>query len=173
MRRTHEGFRHDVADRVLTLPVVAAFGLTFDELADGRAVTRLAWRPELSHIPGAFQANPIAALADFTGVSAGVTLLPPGAMAATVDYTAKFLNEARGEQLLARGRVLRPGTTLTVATVDVFAVAAAAETLCATALVTMRNIAPAAAGTARSTDEPATRQGPQARVRGSGYRARP
>ena len=134
-------FRQDVADLVLSLPVAATLGLTFDELADGRAVARLGWCSELSYVPGAFQANPIAALADFTGVSAGVTLLPPGGRAATVDYTAKFLSEARGEQLIARARVLRPGATLTVAAVDVFIVAGEAETLCASALVTMRNFA--------------------------------
>jgi len=101
----------------------------------------LAWRPEHSHTPGAFQANPIAALADFTGVAAGVTLLPPGSAAATVDYTtAKFLAEARGDHLVARAHVLRPGTTLTVAAVDIFVVRDGTETLCAAALVTMRNI---------------------------------
>lgn len=134
------GFRRDVADAALALPVAAAFGLTFEELADGHAVTRLAWRPELSHTPGAFQANPIAALADFTGVSAGVTLLPPGSAAATVDYTVKFLTEARGAFLVARGRVLRPGTTLTVASVDVYTHDGEASTHCATALVSMRNL---------------------------------
>ena len=136
------GFRQDVADWVLGLPVAAAFGLAFDELADGRGVARLAWRPEHSHAPGAFQASPVAALADFAGVAAGVTLLPPGAAAATIDYTAKFLAEARGDHLVARARVLRAGATLTVAAVDVFAVAApgGAETLCAAALVTMRNV---------------------------------
>ena len=132
--------RQDLVDRVLSLPVAAAFGLTFDELADGYAVARLGWRPEHSHAPGAFQANPIAALADFTGASAAMSVLPPEAWAATVDYTAKFLAEARGDELVARGRVLRPGSTLTVSAVDVFVVADAVETLCAAVLVTVRNI---------------------------------
>jgi uncharacterized protein (TIGR00369 family) len=136
--------RQDLVERVLGLPVAAALGFTFDELADGRAVARLRWRPEHSHAPGAFQANPIAALADFAGASAAMSLLPPEASAATVDYTAKFLAEARGEELVARARVLRPGTTLTVSAVDVFVVADGAETLCASALVTVRNVAPRA-----------------------------
>jgi len=133
---------------LLSLPVAPAFGLTFTELAAGRAETELAWRPEHSYTPGAFQANPIAALADFTGVAAGVTLLPPGSAAATVDYTVKFLAEARGDQLVARARVLRPGTTLTVAAVDIFVVRDGTEALCAAALVTMRNII----NSARSAD---------------------
>ena len=134
-------FRHDVAEWVLGLPVAAAFGFVFDELADGRSVTRLAWRPWHSHTPGAFQASPIAALADFTGASAAMTLLPVGDVAATLDYTVKFLAEARGEELIARGKVLRPGLTITVASVDVHAVSASTETLCAAALVTTRNVA--------------------------------
>jgi len=140
MTTTDRGFRQDIADAVLSLPVAAAFGLTFTKLAAGRAQAELAWRREHSHTPGAFQANPIAALADFTGVAAGITLLPPGSAAATVDYTVKFLAEARGDQLVARAHVLRPGTTLTVATVDIIVVRDGTETLCATALVTMRNI---------------------------------
>ncbi len=73
-------------------------------------------------------------------VAAGITPLPPGCAAATVDYTAKFLTEARGDHLIARARVLRPGNTLTVAAVDIFVVGDGTETLCATALVTMRNL---------------------------------
>jgi uncharacterized protein (TIGR00369 family) len=136
--------RQDIVDQVLGMPVAAAFGLAFDELADGHAVARVRWRPQHSHVPGAFQASPIAALADFTGASAAMSVLPPGATAATVDYTAKFLAEARGEELLAYARVLRPGRTLTVSTVDVVVVADGPETLCAAALVTVRNILPRA-----------------------------
>src|SRR4051794_28079459 len=132
-----DDFRQDVADRVLGLPVAAALGMSLVELADGRARSRLPWRRDLSHEPGVFQANPIAALADFTGVCAGLSLFPPGTAAATADYTAKFLAEARGESLTARARVLRAGQ-LTVSAVDVFAVAGAEERLCATALVTAR-----------------------------------
>ena len=134
-------FRHDIAEAVLALPVAAAFGFTFTALADGRAETRLAWRPDLSHTPGAFQANPIAALADFTGVAAGVTLLPAGSTAATIDYTVKFLTEARGTALTARARVVRPGNTLTVSAVDLYTTGHdGKDGLSATALVTMRNI---------------------------------
>ena len=126
---------------MFALPVAAAFGFTFTTLVEGRAETRLPWRPDLSHSPGAFQANPIAALADFTGVAAGVTVLVPGSTAATVDYTVKFLAEARGTTLTARARVVRPGTTLTVAAVDLYTTGRDGEDRhSATALVTMRNI---------------------------------
>lgn len=134
-------FRHDVADWVLAMPVAAALGFSFVELANGYSETRLPWRPELSHSPGAFQAGPIGSLADFTGASAGITVLPIGSLAATVDCTIKFLAEARGDELVGRGRVLRPGTTLTVIAVDVHAVKDGNERLCASAFVTIRAIA--------------------------------
>src|SRR5258706_16331207 len=105
-------FRHDVADWVLAMPVAAALGFSFVELANGYSETRLPWRPEHSHAPGVFQAGPIGSLADFTGASAGITALPIGSLAPTVDFTVKLLAEARGDQLVARGRVLPPGSTL-------------------------------------------------------------
>lgn len=133
-------FRHDIAEAALALPVAAALGFTFTHLAGGHAETHLPWRSDLSHTPGAFQANPIAALADFTGVSAGLTLLPAGSTAATADYTVKFLAEARGTLLIACGHVLRAGATLTVAAVDLYATGHDRDTtLSATALITMRN----------------------------------
>ena len=98
-------FRHDVADWVLAMPVAAALGFTFVELADGHSETRLRWRREHSHAPGAFQAGPIGSLADFTGASAAITVLVPGSLAATVDYTVKLLAEARGDELVARARI--------------------------------------------------------------------
>jgi len=65
---------------------------------------------------------------------------PRGSTAATIDYTAKFLTEARGDHLIARAHVLRPGITLTVAAVDISVARNGTETLCAAAFVTMRNI---------------------------------
>jgi uncharacterized protein (TIGR00369 family) len=134
-------FRHDVADWVLAMPVAAALGFSFVELGNGYSETRLRWRPEHSHAPGVFQAGPIGSLADFTGASAGITVLPTGSLAATVDYTVKLLAEARGDELVGRGRVLRPGTTLTVIAVDIHAVREGSESLCASAFVTIRAIA--------------------------------
>jgi len=132
--------QQDVAEWVLSLPVVKAFGLNFEELGNGRNVTRLARHPRHSHTPGAFQATAAASLADFTGASAAMTLLPTGWAAATMDYTVKLLTEARGERLVARGRVLRAGSTVTVSAVDVYAIAGDTATCCTTALVTIRNI---------------------------------
>jgi acyl-coenzyme A thioesterase PaaI-like protein len=58
----------------------------------------------------------------------------------TVDYTVKLVAAAKGERLIARGRVIKPTSVLTIAAAEVFSVNGDDEKLCATALVTMRNI---------------------------------
>ena len=78
-------------------------------------------------------------LADMAAACAGATMLPEGWAASTVDYTLKLLAPAVGEKLVARGRVLKSGRTLSVAAADVFSVLNGEETLCATALATIRN----------------------------------
>ena len=129
--------RTDIADWVLAMPVAVALGFRYVYLHDGICETRLSWRPDLSHRAGAFQASPIGALADFTGASAAMSTQSVRSPAITVDYTLKLLAEARGEELIARARVLRRGT-LTVASVDLHTTTVTGDSLCATALVTTR-----------------------------------
>jgi hypothetical protein len=54
----------------------------------------------------------------------------------TVDYTVKLLASAKGEKIVARGRVIKPSQVMTVAAADVYAVNWSDEKLCATAFVT-------------------------------------
>jgi acyl-coenzyme A thioesterase PaaI-like protein len=58
---------------------------------------------------------------------------------ATADYTIKLIAPAAGEKLVARGRLVRSGRTLSVTAAEVYAVRDGNETLCATALATIRN----------------------------------
>ena len=68
--------------------------------------------------------------------------MPAGANVLTVAFKISLLAPARGERLLVRGRVKRPGRTLTVTEVDVIAVADGVETLCATMLQTLIRLPP-------------------------------
>lgn len=97
------------------------------------------YRPEFAQLAGYVRGGILGALADFAGGAAAGNLLPEGWMNMTVDYTVKILAPAQGEQVVARGRVLKAGRHVTVATVDVLAGDAGREALSATALVTMQN----------------------------------
>ena len=111
-------FARVVRNTVLGMPAAKHLGFHFGDLAPGEAEIIQPYRPELAQLAGHFQGGILGALADFAGGSAAGTLLPEGWMNMTIDYTVKILAPARGEQVVARGRVLKTGKHVTVATVE-------------------------------------------------------
>jgi uncharacterized protein (TIGR00369 family) len=127
---------------LMAMPISQHFGFEITDVAPGRFEITQPFRQELSFREGVFQAGPIGTLADMAAACASVTLLPEGWSASTVDYTLKLLAPAIGETLIARGRVVRFGRTLSVAAAEVSSMRGGVETLCATALTTVRNFGP-------------------------------
>ena len=122
------------------MPIAQLFGFSFQSLEPGIAEIVQPYRNELSQGEGLFQGGVIGTLADFAGGAAAATLLPVNWLSMTVDYTVKIVSPGKGESLIARGHVVKPGRILTFAAAEIFAVGNDVETLCATALITMRNI---------------------------------
>jgi uncharacterized protein (TIGR00369 family) len=133
-------FEQVVTDAVLSMPAAKHLGFQFGRLAPGEAEIIQPYREELTQHDGFFQGGVLGSLADFAAGSAAGTLLPAGWANMTIDYTVKILAPANGEKVIARGRALKPGPVLTVASADVYSVNGTDETLCAIAFVTMRNI---------------------------------
>lgn len=127
----------------MAMPIAQSLGFSITNISPGHFEITQPFRRELSFREGTFQAGPIGTLADIAAACAGATLLPAGWVASTIDYTVKLLAPAVGDRLVARGRVLRPGRTLSVAAADVFIVSdGREEALVATALVSIRSIKP-------------------------------
>lgn len=124
---------------LMDMPISRHFGFAVTDVAPGRFEITQPFRAELSFRDGIFQAGPVGTLADMAAACAGATMLPEGWAASTVDYTLKLLAPAVGDKLVARGRLLRAGRTLSVVAADVYSVRDGLETLCATALATTRN----------------------------------
>jgi len=70
-------------------------------------------------------------IADSAAGYAAMTLAPADASVLTVEYKMNLMAPAKGEKLIARGKVVRPGRTLVVTQAEVFAVSEGRETLCA------------------------------------------
>jgi uncharacterized protein (TIGR00369 family) len=128
---------------LMAMPISQHFGFDITDVRPGRFEITQPFRQDLSYQEGVFQAGPIGTLADMAAACASATMLPEGWTASTADYTVKLLEPAIGEKLIIRGRIVRFGRTLSVAAADVFAVNGSDEVYCATALVTVRNLAPA------------------------------
>ena len=81
-----------------------------------------------------------ATIADHTAGAAGASVLRSGQMVLTAEFKINLLNPAIGDRLVAKGRVIKPGRTLTVSRSDVYALDNNSETHIATALVTLMSI---------------------------------
>jgi uncharacterized protein (TIGR00369 family) len=140
MEAANPDFEQAVRRVVLSMPAAKHLGFDFSRVEPGEVELIAPYRPELTQHDGFFQGGVIGSLIDFAGGSAAGTLLPPGWLNMIIDYTVKILAPARGDKLIVSGRVLKAGSTITVASADVFASTGTESTLCATGLVTMRNI---------------------------------
>jgi uncharacterized protein (TIGR00369 family) len=103
----------------------------------GECAIACAPRPELSQQHGYVHAGVIASIADSAAGYAALSLTPEGSEVLTVEFKLNLLAPAAGELVIARGRVLRAGRTLTVCEAAVVALRDGEETPCAVALVTM------------------------------------
>lgn len=71
---------------------------------------------------------------------AAFTTMPADSEVVSVEFKINFLKPALGEKLIARGRVLRPGKTLTVCQGEVYAVTGAGEAPVAVMQATMAKV---------------------------------
>lgn len=70
-------------------------------------------------------------IADSAAGYAAMTVVPASASVLTVEFKMNLMSPADGEQLIARGKVVRPGRTLIITQAEVFALKDGRETLCA------------------------------------------
>ncbi len=121
-------------------PFMHLLGVEVTSFSPGRCELTLTHRPDLDQHSGVIHAGAISALADNAAGGAASTLMPPGRGAVTAEYKISFMAPARGQRLVARAEVLRPGKTLTFCESRVYDVAEGVEALCAVALVTLSPI---------------------------------
>ena len=98
---------------------MAYLGVELAAVGPGVCELRLPFRAELTQQHGYFHGGIVAAVADSAGGYAGFSLMPAGFMVLTVEFKINLIAPAKPGLLIARGRVVRPGRTLTVTTVDV------------------------------------------------------
>ena len=71
---------------------------------------------------------------------AALSLMPADAAVLTIEFKVNLLAPGQGERFLARGRVLKPGRTVTVATGEVLALTGSEERLVATMTATIMSV---------------------------------
>jgi uncharacterized protein (TIGR00369 family) len=86
----------------------------------GASEIRLPYREDLTQQKGFVHGGIIGMIADSAAGYAAYSLMPQSASLVTVEYKMNILAPARGS-LVARGKVIKSGRTLTVARAEVYA----------------------------------------------------
>ena len=97
----------------------------------GRTEIHLPHWPGVEQQHGFVHGGVVGMIADSAAGYAAMSLVSPSASVLTVEYKMNLVAPADGEQLIARGKVVRPGRTLIVTQAEVFALKDGRETLCA------------------------------------------
>lgn len=134
-------FESAVRESFGRLTLMRTIGATLEEVSAGEVEIILPFRNDLTQHHGSIAAAVLTAIVDVACGYAAMTLMAPGSSVVTIEYKANFLAPARGERIVARGRVIRPGRTVTVCAGDVIAVDGGTEKLVATLLATMMRVA--------------------------------
>jgi uncharacterized protein (TIGR00369 family) len=130
-------FERRVRDSFARQGFLTHCGATIDAVAPGHVDLSVGRAASLTQQHGFFHGGLIATLADTAAGYAALSLMRADAGVLSVEFKLNFIAPARGERLVARGHVLRPGRTLTVCRADVEAVDGDRVTEVATALLTM------------------------------------
>ena len=130
-------FEQAVRDSFAAQQLMATIGARLARVAAGEIDIRVLFRPELTQQHGFLHAGVVTAALDSACGYAALSLMPEGVEVLTVEFKTNFLAPARGEALIARGRVVRAGRTITVCQAEASMLADGAETPVATMLATI------------------------------------
>ncbi|HUG77065.1 MAG TPA: PaaI family thioesterase [Burkholderiales bacterium] len=111
-RRIRESFGRQKA--------MALIGARLTVVEPGYVAIALAYRDELTQQKGFVHGGILGMIADTACGYSAFSLMPAGCSLVTVEYKINILSPAR-RSLVAKGQVVKPGRTLTVARAEVYA----------------------------------------------------
>jgi uncharacterized protein (TIGR00369 family) len=115
-------------------------GASLGEVSPGVAEIAIRPNPAISQQHGFVHAGAVSAIADSAAGYAALSLMPADTGVLTTEFKINLLAPAAGERIVARGRVVKAGRTLTLAQAEVFAESGGHEKLIALLTATLMNI---------------------------------
>jgi uncharacterized protein (TIGR00369 family) len=119
---------------------MATIGARLARVAPGEVDIELARRADLVQQHGFLHAGVLASAADSACGYAALSLMPAGAAVLSVEFKINLLAPAAGDRILARGRVIRAGRTVTVCWGEVIALDGDGDKTVATMVGTMMTV---------------------------------
>lgn len=135
------GIARRIADSFGKQAFMATLGARLVRVGPGEVEIELPVASHLTQQHGFVHAGAVSSVADSACGYAALTTMPAGAGVLTAEFKINLLAPAAGERLLAKGRVVKAGRTLTLAMAEVFAVTGSTSRLCAMMTATCMTIA--------------------------------
>ena len=112
-------------------------GAVIGTVGPGHVEIEMPYRADLAQQHGFIHGGIVTAILDSACGYAAFSLSAPDTEVLTVEYKVNFIAPAKGDRFLARGEVVRSGSTIAVCKGDVLAYDGAQEKLVATMLTTI------------------------------------
>ena len=112
--------------------VMKTLAVEIASLRPGEIELRMPYAPTLTQQHGFIHAGIVATALDSACGYAAFSLMPTDASILTIEFKTNLLAPARGERFVFKGKVVKPGRTITVCEASAFAIEAGGEKLIAT-----------------------------------------
>ena len=133
-------FERVVRNSFAAQQLMKTIGARLARVDAGEIEIRMPFRPDLTQQHGLLHAGVVTSVLDSACGYAALSLMPAGVGVLTVEFKTNLLAPARGEELIARGRVVRAGRTITVCQAEAAMLADEVEAPVATMLSTIMTV---------------------------------
>lgn len=111
--------------------LMRTLGATLTNITPGQVEIAMIPRPEISQQHGFVHAGAVSAIADSAAGYAALSIMPMDRGVLTTEFKINLLAPATGDRIVARGKVVKAGRTLTLAQTEVVAESEGKERLIA------------------------------------------
>ena len=116
-------------------------GATLTKVVPGHVEIALIPSPSVAQQHGFVHAGAVSAIADSAAGYAALSMMAPDHGVLTTEFKINLVAPAIGDRIIARGRVVKAGRTLTLAQTEVFAETGGREKLIALLTATLMSVA--------------------------------
>jgi uncharacterized protein (TIGR00369 family) len=135
-----EGFAERIASSFAKQGMMKTLGATLGKMSSGAVEIELKPSPAIAQQHGFVHAGAVTAIADNACGFSALSLMPEGTGVLTTEFKLNLVAPATGDLLIARGRVVKAGRTLSLTQAEVFAVSDGQEKLVALMTATMMTV---------------------------------
>lgn len=111
-------FRQRITDSFNQQQVMATLGAELVRVDPGEVVIRLPYQPKLTQQHGFLHAGVVTAIIDTACGYAAYSLMPADSQVLSVEFKINLMAPAKGDELVATGKVIKPGRNITVCNGD-------------------------------------------------------